>query len=144
MAAITDRFAAACHQSRFLWITWERQTTDGTVAKRTAFRLFKQNFVTQLSHPFFACSFMLRPMIFLTLNAAISNGFASGACVQFYFVDFCNAAGSANVGRLSVFVFAAHYFSLNKQQAGSKRERARQSLCWLLCLMLIVDRVGPE
>jgi hypothetical protein len=81
-------------------------------------------------------------MIFLALIAAISNGFASGACVQFYFVDFCNAAGSANVGRLSVFVFAAHYFSVNKQQAGSKRERERQSLCWLLWL-LMVGRVGP-
>ena len=110
-AAITDLFAAACHQSIFLWIKWERQTTDGTVASITAFRLPKQNFVTQLSHPFFACSFMLRPMRFLTLNAAISKGFTGGACLQFYFVDFCDAAGSANVGRLSVF--AAHYFNLS-------------------------------
>jgi hypothetical protein len=110
IAAITDRFAAACAQYRFLWIKWERQTTDGTVAKRTAFRLFEQKFVTQLSHLFFACSFMLWPMFFLTLNAAISKGF-TGACRQFYFVDFCDAAGSANVSRLSVF--AAHYFSLS-------------------------------
>jgi hypothetical protein len=52
-------------------------------------------------------------MFFLALNAAISKGFTGGACLQFYFVDFCDAAGSANVGRLSVFVFAAHHhFSL--------------------------------
>ena len=111
IAAITDHFAAACVQYRFLWIKWERQTTDGTVAEVTAFRLPKQKFVTQLSHPFFACSFMLRPMFFLALNAAISKGFTGGACLQFYFVDFCDAAGSANVGRLSAF--AAHYFNLS-------------------------------
>ena len=52
MAAKTDYFAAAWHQLRFLWIKWERQTTDGTVTPRTAFRLFEQNFVTHLSHPF--------------------------------------------------------------------------------------------
>jgi hypothetical protein len=110
IAAKTDYFAAACHQRRFLWIKWERQTTDGTVTPRTAFRLPKQNFVTHLSHPFFAFSFMLRPMLFLTLHAAISNEFTGGACLQFDFVDFCNAAGSANVGRLSAF--AAHYLNL--------------------------------
>jgi hypothetical protein len=53
----------------------------GTVAEPTAFRLPKQKFVTQLSHPFFTCSFVLRPMFFLTLNAAISNGFTGGACL---------------------------------------------------------------
>jgi hypothetical protein len=112
-AAITYSFAAASHESRstFFFIEWERQTTDGTVASITAFGLFKQNFVTQLSHPFFACSLVLWPMRFLTLNAAISNGFTGGACLQFYFVDFCDAAGSANVSRLSVFA-AHHHFSL--------------------------------
>jgi hypothetical protein len=54
---------------------------------------------------------MLRPMFFLALNAAISKGFTGSACLQFYFVDFRDAAGSANVSRLSVF--AAHYFSLS-------------------------------
>jgi hypothetical protein len=54
---------------------------------------------------------MLRPMFFLALNAAISKGFTGGACLQFYSVDFCNAAGSANVRHLSVF--AAHYFNLS-------------------------------
>jgi hypothetical protein len=49
-------------------------------------------------------------VFFLALNAAISKGFTGGACLQFYFVDFRDAAGSANVGRLSVF--AAHYFNL--------------------------------
>ena len=158
MAAITDRFAAACHQSRFLCIEWERQTTDGAVAGISAFRLFKQKFVTQLSHPFFACSFVLRPMFFLTLNAAISKGFTGGACLQFYFVDFCNAAGSANVGRLSVF--AAHYFNLslfflwlwcrrsecfpaNKQQAGGKRAAEGRGcvLCWFF---LFSVPLGPR
>jgi hypothetical protein len=50
-------------------------------------------------------------MFFLALIAAISNEFTGGACVQFYFVDFCDAAGSANASHLSVF--AAHYFSLS-------------------------------
>ena len=50
-------------------------------------------------------------MIFLALIAAISNEITGGACRQFYFVDFCDAAGSANVGRLSVF--AAHYLNLS-------------------------------
>jgi hypothetical protein len=54
---------------------------------------------------------MLRPMFFLALNAAISKGFTGGACLQFYFVDLRNAAGSANVRHLSVF--AAHYFNLS-------------------------------
>jgi hypothetical protein len=104
-AAIADCFAAAQIQRGFLWINWERQTTDGTVADIAAFRLSKQNFVTHLSHPFFTCSFMLRPMFFLALIAAILNGFAGGACVQFYSVDFCDAAGSANV--------RAHDFNLS-------------------------------
>jgi hypothetical protein len=54
---------------------------------------------------------VLRPMFFLTLNAAISNEFTGGACLQLYFVDLRNATGSANVSHLSVF--AAHYFSLS-------------------------------
>jgi hypothetical protein len=50
-------------------------------------------------------------MIPLAFVAAILNRFASGTFLQFYFVDFCDAAGSANVSRLSVF--AAHYFNLS-------------------------------
>jgi hypothetical protein len=149
IAAITDCFAAASHQSGFLTIKWERQITDETVAEPTAYRLFEQKFVTQLSHPFFTCSFVLRPVLFLTLNAAISNGFTGGACVRFYFVDLRNAAGSANVSRLSVF--AAHYFYIslflfdvgrgfpsNKHAASKQQERierGRKSVgCWFVFL----------
>jgi hypothetical protein len=112
IAAITDRFAAASAKSSFFFIEWERQTTDGTVAEPSAFRLPKQKFVTQLSHPFFTCSFMLRPMLFPALHAAISNGYTGGARVPFYFVDLRNAAGSANVRRLSVFA-VNHSFHLS-------------------------------
>jgi hypothetical protein len=111
-----------------MFIEWERQKTDGAVAGISAFRLFKQNFVTQLSHPFFACSFMLRPMFFLALIAAISNGF-TGACLQLYFVDFCDAAGSANFSHLSVFA-GNHHFSLSFT-ASSIGARINGCACWV-------------
>jgi hypothetical protein len=85
-AAFTDRFAAACVHSKFLWIKWERQTTDGAVAEIAAFWLPKQKFVTHLSHPFFTSSFMLWPMIiFLTLNAAIYRTDLQAAHVFYFF-----------------------------------------------------------
>jgi len=94
-------------------------------------------------------------MFFLTLNAAISKGFTGGACLQFYFVDFCDAAGSANVGRLSVL--AAHYFNLSlffhydydvgvsaSQQTSSKqaaRERERRVASLRLVVSVFVEVV---
>jgi hypothetical protein len=136
IAALADCFASACAQSTFLCVKWERQTTDGTVAGISAFRLFEQNSITQLSHPFFTCSFMVRPMFFLALHAAISNEFTGGACLQFYFVDFCDAAGNANVSRLSVFA-ANHHFSLyfhSHQEERGARDKACVVLRWLSLL----------
>jgi hypothetical protein len=57
-----------------------------------AFRFFEQQLVTQFSRPLLACSFMLRPMIFLAFNAAISNRFASGTFFQFDVIAFWQAA----------------------------------------------------
>jgi len=37
---------------------------------------------------------MLSPMFLLTFNAAISNRFASGACLQFDVITFSDAAAS--------------------------------------------------
>ena len=144
-ASITDRFAAACRQCIFLWIKWERQTADGTVASITAFRLFKQKFFTQLSHPFFTCSFVLRPMIFLALIAAISNEITGGACRQFYFVDFCDAAGSANVSRLSVFAANHHFSSLyfHSHQAESSEIQSLSMVARLVLACYLLLAVVP-
>jgi hypothetical protein len=57
-----------------------------------AFRLFEQQLVTQFSRPFLACSFVLRPMIFLAFDAAISNRFASVTCLQCDVIAFFHAA----------------------------------------------------
>jgi hypothetical protein len=57
-----------------------------------AFRLFEQQLVTQFSRPLLACSFMLRTMIPLTFNAAISNRFASGTFLQCDVIASCHAA----------------------------------------------------
>jgi hypothetical protein len=50
----------------------------------------------QFSSLFLASSFVMRSMLLLTRNTAISNRFASGACLQFFVVIiFCDAAGGA-------------------------------------------------
>jgi hypothetical protein len=46
--------------------------------------------------------------VFLALNAAISNEFTGGACLQFYFVDFGDAARSAIVSHLICAHFDAN------------------------------------
>ncbi len=54
--------------------------------------LRKQTVIMYFSRSFLACSFMLRPMIFLTLNAAIFHKFAGGTHLQCYVISRCFAA----------------------------------------------------
>ena len=78
-------------------------------------------------------------MFFLTLNAAISNGFTGGARLQLHFVDLRNAAGSANVSRLSVFA-VNHHFSLyfHSHQA----ERSKRDFLSIVALAESCPRLG--
>jgi hypothetical protein len=63
-----------------------------------ALRLLKQKHVVQFSHLLLARTFVLRSMLVLTFNTAISNELAS-ASLQFDVIDLCDAAGStAHVG----------------------------------------------
>jgi hypothetical protein len=59
----------------------------------TAIWLHKQLIIPYLSHPLLTFSFVLRPMIFLTVNAAISNEVAA-AFLQFDVIHFRFAARS--------------------------------------------------
>ena len=61
------------------FIKRKRYQADGAVTKVAAFRLPKQLLIMQLSRSFLTCLFMLRPMLSLAFDAAVSNEIASGA-----------------------------------------------------------------
>jgi hypothetical protein len=60
-----------------------------------ATRQREQITITQLISPLLACSFVLSPMILLTVDAAISNEFAGCAHLEFHVIDFRFAARGA-------------------------------------------------
>jgi hypothetical protein len=70
-APFTDCCAAASVQRKFSRIKWQRQTADRTLAKVALIGLSEQFIITYFSHPPFACLLVLRPMIFLAVDAAI-------------------------------------------------------------------------
>jgi hypothetical protein len=72
--------------------------------------------MTQLSSLFLARLFMLRPMIFLTVNAAISNKLTSGAQLQFNAIDCCFTTRSATRCRVGFFfIGSAHIITYNER-----------------------------
>jgi hypothetical protein len=71
IASFADHFAAARVHRPFRLIKWQRQTADWAFSIVAAIRLSEQLIITYFSHSFFACFFMLLPMIFLAVNAAI-------------------------------------------------------------------------
>ena len=93
-AADANKFAAACHHSRFIVINRQRQEAYRAVTKMAVLGLLEQNFIMQFSHSLLTSFFMLRSMIPLTTNAAISYEHAR-AFLKFYVVIFGDAAGRA-------------------------------------------------
>jgi hypothetical protein len=73
IAAFADQFAAACIHRPFGGIKWQRQTADRTFAMMAPIWLRKQIIITYFSSPSFTSLLVLRPMIFLTVNATVSE-----------------------------------------------------------------------
>jgi hypothetical protein len=81
------------------------QTADRAAAKIADLGLCKQPIITNFSHPFFARLLVLRPMIFLTFNAAIFHEFASGAQLQFHIIPSLSTTGGTHL--LNCLLYAA-------------------------------------
>jgi hypothetical protein len=105
VTTVTDPFAATCHHRPFSIIKWQRQKADRTFTKLALIRLRKQITITYFGSPLLACSFVLSPMILLTVDAAIFHEFASSAYLEFHVIDFRFAARSATHHRVGLFFF---------------------------------------